>query len=210
MSFQRAFQTPFVAFKVPVTCNACPASLPIPVTAPVLRSIVHLEIEGGEPLTPNIILVSLLERVPIACPNDDFSFFNKFKYDYMLYLKNKTEITVAWGRVMFFKRREFIVSASLMALASLIPNLSKSKVVKLGNSRYCIVAPGTNIELPASPEVGHAVNLVIPRSSLIDPSRIKFSSVPLMGDKEDLLLDSFGHVKLTFLGFKRGWVNLPG
>jgi hypothetical protein len=110
---------------------------------------------------------------------------------------------------MFFKRRDFIVSAGLMALASLMPSLSKGKVVALGNRSYYIVAPDTYIKLPENPKSGYAVNLVIPRNSVANPSKIQFSSAPLLGDKEDLVLDSFGHIRLTYLGINKGWVNLP-
>ena len=110
---------------------------------------------------------------------------------------------------MGFKRRDFIISSGLMAMATLFPNISSGKSISLGNRNFHIVGPGSLLKLPLAPKAGHSVNLIIPAKSIENPAKVEFKSVPLLGDKEDLVLDTFGHIRLTYIDTVRGWTLLP-
>jgi hypothetical protein len=110
---------------------------------------------------------------------------------------------------MILKRRDFVISAGLLALASILPKVSEGKTVYLGNKNYCVVGPDSVLKLPSNPKEGHSVNLIIPTKSIEKPSKVEFSSTPILGDTEDLLLDTFGHIRLTYLNASKGWVISP-
>ena len=110
---------------------------------------------------------------------------------------------------MFFKRRELLISTGLFLIAGILPKLKGGKTVSLNNKKFHIVEPDSRLFLPNGPKNGQTINLIIPRQSVQNPSKLIFSKNLILGDKEDLVLDSFGQIRLTFVNDRVGWANLP-
>lgn len=69
-----------------------------------------------------------------------------------------------------------------------------------------LALPNQIIALPEKPRLNETVTLIIEADTLKSPAKIRYKNHPLEGDREDLILDSFGLFSLTFKGQKSGWI----
>jgi hypothetical protein len=69
--------------------------------------------------------------------------------------------------------------------------------------------PGGVARVPARPQIGDQITVVVDGESLSDPAVIQFAGEKLLGLEEDLILDVLAICRLTFAGRERGWINGP-
>jgi|GEM_PF-4209839 len=62
------------------------------------------------------------------------------------------------------------------------------------------------IHLPMNPKPGDTIYISIQPRGVVRPSKIVFKNCPLLGDHEDILLDTIGNVHFRFIGNQKGWV----
>ena len=111
-------------------------------------------------------------------------------------------------------RRQFIISSIAMmgTVASGVKALGPGLLSSYSNGVYdlvpgeiVLVRAGMSFNLPARPQDGDAVTLIIRGSSLDTPGIVNYRSSTIMGDKESLELDSMANVKLTFKAATNDW-----
>tara|TARA_R110002072_G_scaffold64203_5_gene159731 strand:- start:70168 stop:70527 length:360 start_codon:yes stop_codon:yes gene_type:complete len=117
---------------------------------------------------------------------------------------------------MKIKRRVFVenfikLSASSIILSSTFASSSLFNLRKTNKSCHlkrndCLeVKPNQKISLPVNPVHGDSVFIAINGDSLDQPASIKYDGHPILGDKEDLILDSLANLKLTYKS-NAGWL----
>lgn len=110
---------------------------------------------------------------------------------------------------MSYKRRKFLkyslaTGSFLLSSSSLFANIifSKSKltdkICSLSKNSCHQVQQGQQILLPSKPKDGDTIFLAIESSEIKKPAVIKYQGLPILGDREDLILDSIANIKLTF------------
>lgn len=110
---------------------------------------------------------------------------------------------------MSYKRRKFLkyslttgsfLLSSSSLFAEFIFNKSKitDKTCNLNKNSCHHVKQGQQIHLPMKPEDGDSIFLVIESNEIKKPAVIKFQGQPILGDNEDLILDSIANIKLSF------------
>ncbi len=108
----------------------------------------------------------------------------------------------------FMNRRTLILylSGLSLSLAGFIKHQKRSFRLKKNSAH--LVLPKSKIFLPENPTKGDFVHLIVEPQSAQFPSKIVFERLPILNEKEDLTLDSFGLFKIRFEGSLKGWTLL--
>ncbi len=118
-------------------------------------------------------------------------------------------------------RRQFFTGI-IMALASTTASMAQANVevttlkslwnwgkkkefaLKVGDIH--LVQGNTIIKLPSEPRDGDEVLLEIPNTALRFPATVRSDSTAILGENEDLILDSFGNIRLTYQSQTKNWI----
>ena len=68
-----------------------------------------------------------------------------------------------------------------------------------------VAEPGMKLGLPAKPQEGDTIQIVIDTASVENPSIVSYQGVSILEDHEPLILDSLGNIKLTYRQDKKNW-----
>jgi hypothetical protein len=106
-------------------------------------------------------------------------------------------------------RRHFIIS-SLAMMATVVSGLKTlapkgNKLHNLVPGEVVLVKAGMNFNLPAQPQDGDSVILVVRGESLSQPGIVTYKSSKIAGDREALELDSMANVRLVYHAPTDNW-----
>jgi hypothetical protein len=106
-------------------------------------------------------------------------------------------------------RRHFILSSFAMmtavasGLKALVPESKGTHNLVPGE--IVLVKAGMSFNLPAQPQDGDSVVLVVRSTSLEQPSIVTYKSSKIVGDREALELDSMANVRLVYHAPTDNW-----
>jgi hypothetical protein len=116
--------------------------------------------------------------------------------------------------VMNPKRRNFFKIALAFVFSLPLLKVRSSEVKSSGfeallegkKEKHIIAKNGESIELPLNPRLGQTLLISVPGESLSNPARLKFEKDYILGEREDLILDSLAIVKIQYNGPRSGWL----
>lgn len=106
---------------------------------------------------------------------------------------------------MDYSRRKILISTAvaLIGVKSLKFKINKSKVMHLEKEN--ILSPGQVYSLPLNPKLGTKLTIVTDRNCMDHYPEILFSGELILGQKENLTLDSMAIFELEYKGPQLGW-----
>lgn len=97
------------------------------------------------------------------------------------------------------------VAHSSSGLPFLMSFIRKKEItLKVGDVH--IVEKNTILHLPSNPADGDAVLLGISNETLRFPAVVRSSSAAILGDREELILDTFSNIRLTYDVKSNNWI----
>ena len=85
-------------------------------------------------------------------------------------------------------------------------NWGRKKEIALKVGDVHVVQGNTVIKLPSQASEGDEIVLGIPNSSLRFPAVVRSDSAKILGNHEDLILDTFCNIRLTYQSQSKNWV----
>lgn len=108
-------------------------------------------------------------------------------------------------------RRKFIKQMTVLIVG--IPFIANGKKIAKISKLTSKTAKKINVtsafkifELPSEPKIGEILYFHVSKESLRFPSKIRYSTHKIAGDKEDFKMDMMANFSLTFQGQKHGWI----
>ena len=114
-----------------------------------------------------------------------------------------SRILLSLPLIKYFMVHNTWASRKLQAKA---PVAVKGSTIQVKNKDEILVKGGCLIELPQHPKLNDSIYFVVTSENIFPHASVLANSHPIMGEREDLILNALGNFNLVYRGKKSGWV----